>query len=352
MNERKIEEYTVLRGMVTALVVIGHSIVIKSITEYGGYDYSVIGSTNRLCLKLFMILHDIIYSFHMPLFMALSGALFYRTNNKKNLKKLIVNKGQRLIYPFIIICLLWSFPLKYISGYWDHSNSVVRDFAVGQLLIQGNTHLWYLITLFWIFIVAFILEKTNSNKVLKMLLLFFLYALSDFVSIKMISYIMKYLVWFFVGFYFESKRKHINTKINNKLVIKMSCAFFLLFIINRYLMTGELLVIYIFRKCFDVCITAMGCFVVYSIALKISKLSNSKILSDIRAFSEYSFGVYLYSDGLGYLILKIADILSKSFFYGTWYGYIILFFLRTIGSTAGALWIAQIMKRCKIRYLY
>ena len=55
MNERKIEEYTVLRGVVTVLVVIGHSIVIKSATQYGGYDYSVIGSTNRLCLKLFMI---------------------------------------------------------------------------------------------------------------------------------------------------------------------------------------------------------------------------------------------------------------------------------------------------------
>lgn len=82
MNERKIEEYTVLRGVVTVLVVIGHSIVIKSATQYGGYDYSVIGSTNRLCLMLFMILHDMIYSFHMPLFMALSGALFYRTDNR------------------------------------------------------------------------------------------------------------------------------------------------------------------------------------------------------------------------------------------------------------------------------
>lgn len=168
----------------------------------------------------------------------------------------------------------------------------------------------------------------------------------------MISYIMKYLVWFFVGFYFESKRKHINPKINNKLIIKMSCAYFLSFIINRYLMTGELLIICIFRKCFDVCITTMGCFVVYSIAFKISKLSDSKMFSNIRAFSEYSFGVYLYSDGLGYLILKVADILSRPFFYGTWYGYIVLFFLRTIGSTAGALWVAQIMKRYKIKYLY
>lgn len=352
MNEKRIEEYAILRGIVTALVVIGHCIVIRSTTAYGGYDYSIIGSTNRLCLKLFMVLHDIIYSFHMPLFMALSGALFYRKDNKKTLKEVIENKGKRLIYPFIVVCIFWNFPLKYISGYWNNSNSVIKDFFVGQFLIQGNTHLWYLIALFWIFIVALILEKIDLNKVLKIFTLFSLYLSSDLVSIKIVSYVMKYLVWFYAGFYFESKRQHVNERINNKTTIGISCIFFVLFLVNRYLMVGDLFIICFFREILNICITAMGCFAVYSTALKISKQNKSKVVADICAFSEYSFGVYLYSDGLGYLILKITDILSSSFFYGTWYGYIILFFLRTIGSTAGALIVARTMKKYKMRYLY
>ena len=64
----------------------------------------------------------------------------------------VSKEAKRLLYPFLLVSIFWSFPLKYLSGYWNNSVNVLYDIVVGQLLIQGNTHLWFLPTLFFEFI--------------------------------------------------------------------------------------------------------------------------------------------------------------------------------------------------------
>lgn len=81
-NRRHIvPEYDVLRVLVTLLVVIGHSTYYCISTPYGGCDYTLLTLPNlSLFGRLTAYLTRLIYLFHMPLYMALSGAL-YRLKN-------------------------------------------------------------------------------------------------------------------------------------------------------------------------------------------------------------------------------------------------------------------------------
>lgn len=70
-------EYDVLRVIVTLLVIIGHCRYYKIITPYGGCDYSRYTEAGiPVFCHLETYINDLIYAFHMPLYMALSGALY------------------------------------------------------------------------------------------------------------------------------------------------------------------------------------------------------------------------------------------------------------------------------------
>ena len=69
-------EYDILRVIVTLFVIIGHSTYYVILTKYGGCDYTEftlpeVSAFYRLTEYIVIM----IYMFHMPLYMALSGAL-------------------------------------------------------------------------------------------------------------------------------------------------------------------------------------------------------------------------------------------------------------------------------------
>ena len=94
------------------------------------------------------------------------------------------------------------------------------DLFIGQICCQGNTHLWYLATLFLIFIIAYYIEKyIKCHKFAKLAVLLFLSLISSKIRINLISYVFQYTFWFYMGFYFEPRRLELNKKINRKSVI-------------------------------------------------------------------------------------------------------------------------------------
>ena len=106
-----------------------------------------------------------IYSFHMPLFFFISGFLFSLTNESficMDKKKLLRKKIQRLLVPYFSIgVVLWC--VKFIFSSFA---SVERNFslaAFGKMFVapsaEGSTmgYLWYLITLFMVFVVMAVL---------------------------------------------------------------------------------------------------------------------------------------------------------------------------------------------------
>ena len=83
----KKEEYNFLKVLTILLVVLGHSTYYIIKTSFGGIDYLHYINNNHslMVIKALNVLTEIIYYFHMPLFMAISGAFF-----EFNLKRISV----------------------------------------------------------------------------------------------------------------------------------------------------------------------------------------------------------------------------------------------------------------------
>lgn len=94
-NSQRSKSIDILKGIAIFLVVLGHAI------QYGnGIDY--LSNQNFFDNLIFKI----IYSFHMPLFMLISGYLFYYSISKKNIKELLKSRFTSIIIPIIAWGLL------------------------------------------------------------------------------------------------------------------------------------------------------------------------------------------------------------------------------------------------------
>ena len=96
----RIDWIDALKGFAILTVVIGHCVT-DSLASHTFQEYS----------NLLRLLYDAIYSFHMPLFFAISGYVFYLTKS--------YNKWKIKALDFIIIYVIWSTLMwlsKYIMG--------------------------------------------------------------------------------------------------------------------------------------------------------------------------------------------------------------------------------------------
>ena len=96
-NSKKVEQYELIKVIAIILVVLAH------ITRM----YTGEGVVNPLNESLILnYLTKFIYSFHMPLFVAVSGAIYYYVKvklNKYNDNKIFVkNKAKRLLIPYMV----------------------------------------------------------------------------------------------------------------------------------------------------------------------------------------------------------------------------------------------------------
>ena len=152
-NDTRFEWILIAKGIGMILVVIGHFYPITS-PEYWGE------------------MRKIIYSFHMPLFFLLSGYLY--NSGKYSYSNLVVNKVQRLLYPFISVAVIF-FIIKYIAGVYVPIEYPVSLDAIKALIINpANSYmplLWFVHTLFIIFILYPLLRKVFNEVVILAIIL-------------------------------------------------------------------------------------------------------------------------------------------------------------------------------------
>lgn len=111
-------------------------------------------------------LNMIIYSFHMPLFVFISGFLMANSfiNSKRGVFQYVKDRFVRLIIPFYLFAIFWNVPL------W-HLGNIYTNISLGdkiKFIFQGmnSGHLWFLAMLFcltviFVFIEKFILRNTH-----------------------------------------------------------------------------------------------------------------------------------------------------------------------------------------------
>lgn len=218
MNEKN-NKITILRDMAITFVVLYHSIIIYN-NDWKIYTTNVeSGILNYISIFLSI--------FHMPLFFSISGFLFNKTIKKHkdlNLKKLIINKFERLLIPYLFWAICWMLPIKLLLNYSGYSNnSIIYNIFVNILLGRDNGHLWFLPSLFFIFIIFYIINKKIKNEKIKALIVMLITILGYIVP-TYVGSAMKNIIWFYLGSYIEKKdlcNKKISKKTINLMIISL-----------------------------------------------------------------------------------------------------------------------------------
>lgn len=142
MKTTKSRDYSfdALKGFLIILVILGHSLQIS--TDVGGWSLN----------PLFMA----IYTFHMPLFIFISGYFSLSIFKKKD-RDVFTNKFKRLLVPTIIyssiICIIYF------------TSTISEDTSLIRKLYKCYKIYWYLINVFSLTLIFKIALKTKYTKV-------------------------------------------------------------------------------------------------------------------------------------------------------------------------------------------
>lgn len=269
-----------IRAIAIIIVVLGHSIILYS--PYWGVYQTV----NKV--YIFELLKNIINIIQMPLFFSLSGYLFFKTmSKKKSILTFIKTKFKRLIIPFIAIALFWMIPIKCLVNYPNYVNKSFLEILQLLFSLSDSGHLWYLPTLFFIFIIMFgvckllKIKEQDYKYFLIFLFLLVLSIVSSKISINLyINNIFTYLIYFYLGFLICKYENNL-VKINKIAITFITIMLMILALIfnNAYLNLGAAILTILM---FNVVIPA----------------KTNKVIDKI---STNSFGIYLLHSPLIYI---------------------------------------------------
>lgn len=179
-----------IKGYAILLVVLGHSI------QYGnGTDY-VLGG-----LFFDNIIFKIIYSFHMPLFMLISGYLFYFSLTKKNIIELIIARFKSLIVPIIS----WGVIINLILLYYNRNFDIYQFYSI-----------WFLWAILFNSLLIIVINKFfKDNIMIYIFILIIMFIIPDNFNLGLYKYMYPY---FLLGYLFN--KTLITKKIDiNKVII-------------------------------------------------------------------------------------------------------------------------------------
>lgn len=145
-----------IRAFAIIAVVFGHSIIIYSLS-WGIYK------TENVC-QILDAVKRYIDLFQMPLFFSLSGYLFTISSKKETILEFCKKKFRRLMLPFFLIGAIWMIPVKLILGYPGYQADNYVTAFLKLLMNIDSGHLWFLPTLFIMFIVFIFVKKIVGSK--------------------------------------------------------------------------------------------------------------------------------------------------------------------------------------------
>lgn len=210
ITTQKILNISLLQAFGILCVLLGHSVHIFS--SLGWYFHNA--PQNPTC----NIIHHVIYSFHMPLFIFLSGYLFYKIKSDNfNIIKYIFKRIKRLIVPFFAVGFLYYIPMfRLISPENRSLVRLIKDFVT----LDFCGPFWFLISLFFISLVVISFTETKLNKIQVPIIAIGLIVL-NLLKISGIPFaiqcVPKLAIYFYLGYLIVKYEKPIYSYfINNK----------------------------------------------------------------------------------------------------------------------------------------
>lgn len=271
MIKRRIEWIDNLKAFTCFLVIYGHLI------------QSLIKSGIDPIIKIDEFINYFIYLFHMPLFMCISGILYFKNNNEftfKQYKDFITKKIINLGIPYLTFYIIYMLMNTIFSNSVNNAKGI--DGWIG-IINDPIPPYWFLYTLISIFIVIPIIESILKNKYISMTLFLFLKLISIVFSTKIyfIDSIMKWGIYFYFGRFIK-----LNNSSNKRLIYNNICLIlYILFSVVLYFLKLKINV-YVYN------ILAIF-FAIFGIIIMVSifkKLNNSIILD---TYKKYTMQIFL-----------------------------------------------------------
>lgn len=146
MNGRRNKQIDTAKGILMTLVIVGHVLLASA----------DLNRTESMLLK-------IIYSFHMPAFLIISGILFDCDKQKeKSFSKEISNKFRRIMVPYFIFELLGGIVHNaFAYGEKETISTILKNILTFDMYVGAD---WYLLTYFLTSILLFSMNKLKEEK--------------------------------------------------------------------------------------------------------------------------------------------------------------------------------------------
>lgn len=290
-TDKKSKTYDMLKVIITIFVVVGH--VTRMYTEQGVIDMGK--ESNALTLVT-----GIFYSFHMPLFIGISGMVYGMCINdfKKydNIKKFILSKAKRLLIPYFCFGLFWVTPTMITLKLTEQS--IVEYFIKGIVLAQNNRHLWFLFVLFWIFIIFHTTRRIwqKINVCIALLgLVVVMYLSGKLPGIFNLNMAFEYSLFFFIGYEYNKKFFRLEKVFKSQIFIIV--ALFIEILVWRR--TG--FIFYIIKA-----LLGSG-LVIGLVSYIVIHRKDNKLYNKMR---ENGFGIYLFHSMFIYILFYCIKVLN------------------------------------------
>lgn len=293
-KQQELVDFDVMKVLTMLLVVVGHVLMMYK-------DFSPIvpqvGSTALVDL------YNYIYSFHMPAFVAISGAVYYYVKRERgrynNPLSFVQNKVKRLLIPYVFFATLVVFPTNYLIG--NVHGGILKTFVKNFVLALSPDHLWFLLALFVIFVVFNTLEKAIYKWTFCSLLLF------AYLSIFLSEHTFKpyfgiaragsLLIYFYLGYLFQRHKASLLSLLTRLPVVVLLIALHAVCYAFRVELASWWLLKYVLM--FLIPISGMLLVYLLSYWCSLTALASNRTFGQL---SSSSFGIYLFHQPLIYLM--------------------------------------------------
>lgn len=231
--------------------------------------------------------YRIIYSFHMPLFMVISG-YFSLNSMKNNVVPFIQKKSIQLILP----CATWSIILLLLGGIQQNIKCLPQEFII-KYIETFHLNFWFLKSAFLCYIIIYIGNKLIKNEIVFYILSFIL------VELTMDFYRMHTMYpSFIVGIILRKYQNIWQGK--TQITVGVIIAFILLLIFwDEHLFTSTKILFnnrlsdFLFNCIYKLLIGLAGALaIIFTFNNIFNKITNNFILS-ICKMGQYTLGVYI-----------------------------------------------------------
>lgn len=244
-----------------------------------------------------------IYSFHMPLFVFVSGSVYAFQGEvlgrRASFPVFVKKKARRLLIPYVVFGLLLIF-LMYGCGF----RSNICDYIFnGVLLSKDSRHLWFVLMLFEVFVLFYLmnrcLQMLHCPKWVLLILSFVFYLSSYyFPYILQISNAFHYLFWFTLGYVFILYKNEVQRIV----MYSVGIAFLFAYLVIEHNVSFHI-------PFFSTIAACAGILLFYLLSCDFKSISKTLFF---RLVSKNSFGIYLYHVFIIYLMFFFLKGLSIS----------------------------------------